>query len=138
MLIRHRVAFVLIGGAATQSHGAIYDAPAIALAPEVGEPNLVRAAAMLAEKPDVFSGFSANMPIGERSQAARPIADRNTPSVSQYPPPHSSPYVARWRRALGPAKASSLQGKAPHAAAFLIDRSAPCSALLGIPRSTLL
>jgi hypothetical protein len=42
VLIRHGVAFVLIGGAAMQSHGGLYDTQDIDLAPEVGEANLQR------------------------------------------------------------------------------------------------
>jgi hypothetical protein len=42
VLIRHGVAFVLIGGAAVQSHGGIYDTQDIDLAPEAGEANLQR------------------------------------------------------------------------------------------------
>jgi hypothetical protein len=42
VLIRHGVAFVLIGGAAIQSHGGAYDTQDIDLAPEVGEANLHR------------------------------------------------------------------------------------------------
>jgi hypothetical protein len=42
VLIRHGVAFVLIGGAAIQSYGGAYDTQDIDLAPEVGEANLQR------------------------------------------------------------------------------------------------
>ncbi len=42
VLIRHGVAFVLIGGAAIQSHGGAYDTQDIDVAPEVGEANLRR------------------------------------------------------------------------------------------------
>jgi hypothetical protein len=42
VLIRHGVAFVLIAGAAIQSHGGAYDTQDIDLAPEVGEANLQR------------------------------------------------------------------------------------------------
>jgi hypothetical protein len=42
VLIRHGVAFVLIGGAAIQSHGGTYDTQDIDLAPEAGEANLHR------------------------------------------------------------------------------------------------
>ena len=42
VLIRHDVAFVLIGGAAIQSHGGIYDTQDIDLAPDAGEANLHR------------------------------------------------------------------------------------------------
>jgi hypothetical protein len=44
VLIRHGVAFVLIGGAAIQSHGGAYDTQDIDLAPEGGEANLQRRA----------------------------------------------------------------------------------------------
>ena len=42
VLIRHAVAFVLIGGAAIQSHGGTYDTQDIGLAPEADEANLHR------------------------------------------------------------------------------------------------
>ena len=43
VLIRHGVAFVLIGGAAIQSHGGAYDTQDIDLAPSQGFHNTVRA-----------------------------------------------------------------------------------------------
>jgi hypothetical protein len=49
VLIRHGVAFVLIGGAAIQSHGGSYDTQDIDLAPEVGDANLQRLCAALNE-----------------------------------------------------------------------------------------
>jgi hypothetical protein len=42
VLVQHDVAFVLIGGAAIQSHGGSYDTQDIDLAPEVGDANLQR------------------------------------------------------------------------------------------------
>lgn len=42
VLVRHDVAFVLIGGAAIQSHGGSYDTQDIDLTPEVGDINLQR------------------------------------------------------------------------------------------------
>jgi len=42
VLIRHGVAFVLIGGAAIQSHGGSYDTQDIDLTPETGDANLQR------------------------------------------------------------------------------------------------
>ncbi len=47
MLARHRVAFVLIGGAAIQSHGHRYDTLDIDLAPDAEPDNLARLAAAL-------------------------------------------------------------------------------------------
>ncbi len=49
MLARHRVAFVLIGGAAIQSHGHRYDTLDIDLAPDSEPDNLARLAAALNE-----------------------------------------------------------------------------------------
>lgn len=49
VLIRHGVAFVLIGGAAIQSHGGAYDTQDIDLAPEVGAANLQSLCAALNE-----------------------------------------------------------------------------------------
>ncbi len=42
MLVRHGVAFVLVGGAAIQSHGGSHDTQDIDLAPETGDANLQR------------------------------------------------------------------------------------------------
>jgi len=49
VLLRHRVAFVLIGGAAIQSHGRIYDTLDIDVVPDTGDRNLARLAAALNE-----------------------------------------------------------------------------------------
>jgi len=46
---RHRVAFVLIGGAAIQSHGRRYDTQDIDLTPDTGAENLSRLADALGE-----------------------------------------------------------------------------------------
>jgi hypothetical protein len=42
VLIRHEGAFVLMGGAAIQSHGRFYDTHDVDLAPGVGDANLQR------------------------------------------------------------------------------------------------
>jgi len=42
VLVRHGVAFVLIGGAAIQSHGGSYDTQDVDLAPETSDANLQR------------------------------------------------------------------------------------------------
>ena len=49
MLARHRVVFVLIGGAAIQSHGGRYDTQDIDLTPDTGPENLSRLANALNE-----------------------------------------------------------------------------------------
>jgi hypothetical protein len=49
VLMRHRVAFVLIGGAAIQSHGRRYDTQDIDLTPDTDPDNLARLADALNE-----------------------------------------------------------------------------------------
>jgi hypothetical protein len=49
VLVRHRVAFVLIGGAAIQSHGRRFDTQDIDLTPDVAPENLARLADALNE-----------------------------------------------------------------------------------------
>jgi hypothetical protein len=77
MLLRHEVKFVVIGGAAIQSHGRAYDTQDIDVTPETDEANLQRVA-------DALNALECRLvadPADPRSWVALP-ADYFTPGRS--------------------------------------------------------